>query len=613
MTSLPAALRSRAARSRALLEPLETRLLRAVDVTIDAGDRFQTIDGFGTSLGGYTLLKLVQSTKFQRMYYQDLGTSMLRVALQYRALKAPDGNLATPVYMGPNLQKNIAKFNFAEFNQMHAGTLARASMRQGLGDVKVIGAIWSPPHWMKGAEVSPWSGKPNGAWPKLDYTTYASPVSAGGSLIDTPDNLTQFGRYVAAFVKGFEQAYGVPLYALSIQNELAFREPYSSALYSPALYVKAIKVVAYHFRKHGITTKLIGPEDVGVGAESDPNILARQMSYIKAIRADREAREAIYGWAIHGYANDGVNSYRSPAMWSQYLHGRSGPGASWIGIKADRKPNWMTETSGEQHTWNGAMKLALSVQDALVFGNASAWVYWGISSSTTNWYDPMSLTAATDHTAMKYTALKHFSRYVRPGAVRLGATPSDPDSVYVSAFVHDKDQTVTTVLINRTTERQPIRLRLPGITMNAFDTGYLSTDNDTWNKLGVLRIRGGKAEITLPPRSMITLQGQTIRTGSIRGYYYTDQNINAQRDPGEKPIAGDKVFIDANRNGIRDARELFSTTAIDGAYRFDDLPAGTYAIRREVPPGWKLTNRPLEVTVIPGKTSANNNIGAVRK
>src|SRR5205823_4060952 len=83
--------------------------------------------------------------------------------------------------------------------------------------------------------------------------------SAGGSLVDSPENLQQFGRYVAAYVKGYEQHYGVQFYAVSLQNEPAFHEDYGSCVYSPGLYVKALKAVADAFHHYGIATKLMGP------------------------------------------------------------------------------------------------------------------------------------------------------------------------------------------------------------------------------------------------------------------------------------------------------------------------------------------------------------------
>jgi hypothetical protein len=43
--------------------------------------------------------------------------------------------------------------------------------------------------------------------------------------------LTQFARCTAAYLRGFQNTYGVPLHAISIQNELDFDEWYGSCYY----------------------------------------------------------------------------------------------------------------------------------------------------------------------------------------------------------------------------------------------------------------------------------------------------------------------------------------------------------------------------------------------
>ncbi len=572
----------------------------SVDVTVDAGVRYQTLDGFGTSLGGSPTLKQLQSPTLQKIYYKDLGASMLRVNLAFQALKAPDGNLATPVYLGPDIRRNTKRFNWNESNIRSGGTFARAALKHGGGDVNVIASIWSPPHWMKGTEISAATGAATGVGPRLTYNAYGAANGSGGSLFNTDENLTQFGRYVAAYVRGFEQAYGVPIYALSIQNELAFHQSYTSAVYSPELYVNAVKAVSRWFRKEGIHTRLIGPEDVGVGSTNDPYILKRQMTYIKALRADPEASAAIWGYAIHGYADDGITESRSPEMWREYWAGRDDR-PNWTGIAEDDKPSWMTEISGGSPTWNGALRLASNVQDALVYGNASAWVYWGITpaSATQAGY---TLMTGTDATANKYVALKHFSRLIRPGAVRLKTSAVDPTGLYASAWVQDANKTITTVLINNSAKAQEVRLHLPGIAIGSFSTNFGSTERATWKQLRSIAVRGEVATITLPARSLFTLQGSTakpskpIQPATFSGIYFRDHDADGRRDAGDKGIGGDKVFIDSNLNGRRDAKELFSVTRIDGRFTFVVAP-GTYAVRREVPRGTKTTTAAIGVTV----------------
>src|SRR5436309_2696004 len=61
-------------------EPLEARTMLAVNVAIDVNTRYQQIDGFGTAdgNGGYATQF---SPAYQQMMFQDMGSSILRVAV----------------------------------------------------------------------------------------------------------------------------------------------------------------------------------------------------------------------------------------------------------------------------------------------------------------------------------------------------------------------------------------------------------------------------------------------------------------------------------------------------------------------------------------------------
>ena len=577
-------------------ESLESRQHLST-VTIST-TRVQTIDGFGTSLGGTTPMSLVQTTPFQKAYYRDLGASMFRVVLNPWILAGTTANggksIGAPVVMGPHIEENAAQFDFNNYNIKKYGQMGRAALKYG-NEVSLIGSFWSPPYWMKGEEVSAFNGKPTGVMPTFDDKTGNT---AGGSLIDTDANLTQFARYISAYVYGFEKAYGVHLSAISIQNELAFHEYYSSAVYSPDLYVKAVKAVDHWFKIYGITTKIIGPEDVGVGATDNTGILNRQMAYIKALRADPEALAAVDTYAIHGYANDGVTSMRSPEMWSRYWNGYDGPTSygTFDGIKGDHKESYMTESSGYSNTWNGTMRFAGAVQDALVYGNISAYVYWGITNSSDT---GEALMTGADYTSNKYEAFKHFSKYIRPGAVRLQTTGNDPTAVEVSAFVDDKAKTLTSVLVNSSDQAQDVTLKLDGISLSAFKTAYASTESFTWKALRAYRISHGQVIVNMPAKSIFTLVGSTgsvassvAATGSIVGVYFNDKNKNGKQDKGEAGLGGDRVFLDMNANGVRDRREPTAITAANGRYQFSGLASGIYRVRREVVGGYAITTPP---------------------
>lgn len=67
----------------------------------------------------------------------------------------------------------------------------------------------------------------------------------------------------------------------------------------------------------------------------------------------------------------------------------------------------------------------------------------------------------------------------------------------------------------------------------------------------------------------------------IRGAAFSDLNRDGAWDKSEPPVAGRVVFLDANRNGRRDAGEQFVESGEDGAYAFPGLPAGSYTVAAE--------------------------------
>src|SRR5438034_5432609 len=149
---------------RRMIEQLEPRRLLALNVAINAAARFQQIDGFGTSLAWW-IPDLYEQDTWRNAYYQDLGSSMLRVDMNILALPGSDGDLATPVNMVDDLQSNIDQFDWNSVPAARFGGVAQAGATKKLDDFRVIGTVWAPPHWMKGPEVDPTAGLPDGKQP----------------------------------------------------------------------------------------------------------------------------------------------------------------------------------------------------------------------------------------------------------------------------------------------------------------------------------------------------------------------------------------------------------------------------------------------------------------
>lgn len=460
-----------------------------VKITIDASKRYQTIDGFGTCLAWWKD-QPYDDPKFQSLYWRDLGASILRMEFHPNALTSNGKLDGPPIMLSEKIDDNIKLFNFKAKGVKNFGMMARAGKAMKVDDFKLIGSLWSPPHWMK-----------TGATINKDGQT------CGGSLKMDADNLQQFARYIAAFVKGFEQAYEVPVYAISIQNELRFKEPYNSCVYTPDQYATAFAAVAKEFARCGITTKLMGPEDVGVGEPGNSSFVNNQMSFINALKKNDDAWKALSIFCIHGYAGDGASPIAGVGKnWAKY----------WSQINDYNKPSWQTETSGQASNWikegkngeRGALSIALAANDALTDGNVSAWVYWQTAMDKTGKIKPEALTVGFDNTSKKLAVSRHFFRFIRPGAVRIDTTTVEGQAIHSSAFVHETNKTLVIELINMGTTNAAVSLDLQGFSGLETLSVVRTSEAETFEPKGQTKLEAGTAKVELPAHSIVTLSGK---------------------------------------------------------------------------------------------------------
>ena len=362
--------------------------LVAQTVSIDtspAGQQ-QVIDGFGTCLSG---TEASQTAWWTNLYYSDLQASLLRMDLTPN-FKAPyaSNNYNSPSYgnpgpggnyvrtylnaatytnlfnggqaqiavMGPNIDSNIACFNFTASGsgQQVAGLTAQLgkSLITNLGDFKLFASLWSPMPWVKvtdgntyqsGGANLPANGTPfpfiwlgNFAGGSLDVSGTPRPEFNDSALGGTGPTsaLTQFARCMAAYLRGFQNTYGVSFYAISIQNELDFDEFYNSCFYPLATnYVVALTAVRAELNKYPDleTIKIMGPEDVLGGDAygmwqygSGSTAADKNLQFLQAVGANPSANVAEDYFCIHGYASDGVTAAAAtPTQWLWWVNGWS--------------------------------------------------------------------------------------------------------------------------------------------------------------------------------------------------------------------------------------------------------------------------------------------------
>jgi O-glycosyl hydrolase len=572
----------------ALTASLPASIARAQSVVVDSTKRHQTIDGFGTCLAGSE----AKQSWWQSLYFDDLQASMVRIDIT-PTFKAPYSNLsycspwfgqAAPLtldnnangpdgsrtrrytgpqdysatfggcsapiaVMGTDIDKNAAFFDFTSAQSV-SGTVAQMGLSKAaqLGGFELYASMWSPAPWVKVSSGNTYSG---GAWPspaavpwpfiwggnfaggRIDVT--GTPLAVFDDGTGPTSARTQFARGLAAFLHGFQKAYGVTFHAISIQNELNFEEFYNSATYPLASeYVAALKAARAELDKYPDLQpiRIIGPEDLmggdaygmwqygGGGSEVDKNL-----HYLAAIDADPMATSALAGFAIHGYGADGVSSAgASSQLWSWWADGWQASPAGGIpanvkGFGAFGKPSWMTETSGEAPEWlaaskmggfpdSGAFSIAIKLQQALTTGQESAWLYWQLTDGSPA--DDGHRETLTDATQLaggaKYVAAKHFFRYVRPGAQRVDAAVSGSTSLLASAFVLDAAAALTVVLVNESPTAAMVGVTLPAAPAIASMQSFTSSDGKLWQQ-GSVMASGGMASVAVPGYGVVTLTG----------------------------------------------------------------------------------------------------------
>ncbi len=458
----------------------------AVDITVDTGTKYQKIEGFGTCTINWmpNVSALYDTQKFRDFYGDDLGGSIVRFHLAPDLQKEPDLDL-------DNL--DLSKFNWDAEDLKHAAEFAKAIYLKDPKRNKIICSIWSPPAWMKTNDDT----------------------KNGGSV--RPDRFDNLGKYIVGISRSFEAKFGVPLYAISIQNELSFKEPYDSCQYSFEQFHQACTAIAKARQKWPIDTKIMGPEQMGNRVENGRDGV---IDYLKPVMADPVASKAIDIINVHGYGGDGVTSSGDDPNDARILREKCAPFGREV---------WMTETSGEQPEWvpapppppaegaapagrgrgrgrrgprPGALALAWKIHNGLVNAGNNAWVYWQILDPTPSQY----ALCAMDQPTPKYFAAKQFFKFIRPGAYRVDATPTDRQ-LAVSAYVQPEDGTLTVVLINLTKQATPVSLSVKGASVTSMDA-HRSSATENCAAVGAVQAKDGALSLEMPAESVVTLTGK---------------------------------------------------------------------------------------------------------
>jgi len=285
-------------------------------------------------------------------------------------------------------------------------------------DLTLFASPWSPPTWMK--------------FPKAyNY----------GTLVWTQRNLDAYALYFVKFIQAYAAA-GIPIRQLHMQNEPVADQKFPSCLWSGAQMRDFIRDhLAPAFRAHGLDTELwLGTLNTGDFA-----------GFPLTVMSDPVARARIAGISFQW---DGRNAV-------QRAH------QSWPGLRLMQSEN---ECGDGRNTWAYAHYVFALLRHYLTNG-VNAYVYWNMvlpegGLSTWGWRQNAMVTVDRERRTYalrpEFYVMKHFSRFIEPGAVRLELTgPWAGTSV---AF-RNPDGRCVVVCDNPLDGPQPLRLRHAGRTL----------------------------------------------------------------------------------------------------------------------------------------------------
>ncbi len=210
-------------------------------ISVDPSRSYQTMDGFGASITDssahvlYRLDRRNRDATMRRLFSPSDGDGL-------SFLRQPMGAsdfVAGDFYTYDDLPAGKTDYDMRRFSIAHDRAQILPLLRQALElnpRLKVIGSPWSPPAWMK---------------------TNGSLI--GGRLIDDPRIYAAYARYFVEFVQAYEHA-GVPVYAITVQNEPQNRNPsgYPGMDLPVAQEAKLIVAIGRAFRDARIDTKIFG-------------------------------------------------------------------------------------------------------------------------------------------------------------------------------------------------------------------------------------------------------------------------------------------------------------------------------------------------------------------
>jgi glucosylceramidase len=409
------------------LAPLElmpaTGLVTA-SVFVDTGLRFQEFLGFGgafTEAAAVTLDRLpaqVRRDVLEACFTPGRGHGYTLCRTHINSCDFALGNYA---YADVEGDVALAHFSIAR-DRRSLIPMIRDAMSLSGGDLRLLASPWSPPAWMKT------NGQMNG----------------GGKL--RAEYRETWAQYYVRYIREYAQE-GIPIWGLTVQNEPEASQTWDSCLYTGE-------------EERDFVRDHLGPALRDAGLDDVRLIIwdhnrDRLYERAKVVLDDPQAARFVWGVGFHWYCGDHFDNV-------QLVH-EAYPDKRLVFTEGCQE--------GGPHvgSWDTGERYARSIIQDLNRWTV-AWVDWNLVLDATggpnhagNLCSAPILADTTTGEALfqsSYYYIGHFSRFIRPGARRVGCAPT-LDELEATAFLN-VDGTVALVVLNRSAQPIDFMLRIGG-------------------------------------------------------------------------------------------------------------------------------------------------------
>lgn len=413
----------------------------SIAIVLKPEEKYQTITGFGgsfTEASAYLLNKLSKTNrnKILQAYFSKGGADYSLTRTHFNSCDFSLGNYAYAMVAG---DKNLGHFSIDKDRDALI-PMIKDAMSISKDGFKIIASPWTAPPWMKD----------NNDW-------------RGGKLL--PEYNKTWALYFEKYIRAYQNE-GINIWGVTVENEpLGNDKNWESMHFTPEEMVAFVSdYLGPHFEKAGLSHIPILGYDQNRGEELE--------KWANVMYANEQSSKYFGGTAVHWYAS--TYDYFPASL--QHTH-QLAPKKYLINTEAcidadvpkwkDDNWYWSKEATDWGWDWASEKEKYLHPKYVPVFRYAGdiigclnnyvdGWIDWNMvlnKQGGPNWFKnwctaPVIVDEEKDEvyfTPLYYT-IAHFSKFIRPGAVRIGFENPDKDLMVTAA--KNPDGSLSVIVFN---------------------------------------------------------------------------------------------------------------------------------------------------------------------